>query len=129
MKPFVALCIAALPVLAVAGPYDQPYSIIETDPIRAADPLVIPVIVNRVDDSNALTRNKAVVPPGAHQVVLDVPPRHGFTATQRRFDLTTEPCMRYYVSARLNNHVTQEWEPLVREKEPIGECKTKFALR
>ena len=90
---------------------------------------MIPVIVNRVDDVNALSPRRAVVPPGAHRVVLDVPPRKGFhTATQRTLELTTEPCMRYYVSAKLHNVLSQEFQPLVREQERIGECEWKFAM-
>ncbi len=119
---------AALPAAASVGPYDQPYSIIENDPVRSADPNVIPVIVNRVDDRNALSPERAVVPPGSHQVTVDVPPRRGFhTGTQRTFALTTEPCTRYYISAKLKNRLSQQWEPVVRGKETIGECEAKFA--
>jgi hypothetical protein len=130
MKPFSLLVAPLLSTAALAGPYDQPYSIIENDPIRSADPKVIPVIVNRVDDVNALTPQRAVVPPGKHQVTLDVPPRKGFkTATQRTFELVTEPCMRYYVSAKLHSTVGQQWEPIVRGKDRIGECEKKFAIK
>jgi len=115
---------------ALAGPYDQPYSIIENDPIHSADPNVIPVIVNRVDDRNALSPQRAVVPPGTHQVTVDVPPRKGFhTATQHTFELVTEPCMRYYISAKLHSQVGQEWDPIVRGKDRIGECEKKFAIK
>lgn len=123
-----SLLSAAAVSAASAGPFDQPYSIIENDTIRSADPNVIGVIVNRVDDENAMPHNRAVVPPGTHQVTVDVPPRKGFhTATQHTFTLVTEPCMRYYLSAKLANQVTQEWEPIVRSRERIGECDTKFA--
>ena len=40
----------------------------------------------------------------------------------------TEPCVRYYVSAKLANRTTQAWEPFVRTQERIGECEKKFAL-
>ena len=120
--------LAAAPV--VAGPYDQPYSIIQTERTRSADPDVIPVIINRVDDETIRSRpNDAVIAPGPHKVTVDVPPRKGWhTATQETFDLVTEPCVRYYVSARLANRTTQAWEPFVRNKERIGECEKKFAM-
>jgi hypothetical protein len=113
----------------MAGPYDQPYSIIQTERTRSADPDVIPVIINRVDDETIRSHpNDAVIPPGPHKVTVDVPPRKGFhLATQSTFDLVTQPCMRYYVSARLANRVTQAWEPFVRTQERIGECEKKFA--
>ena len=129
MKAFLAL---ALPLAAAAcaatGPYAHPYSIIEDDPVRSADPNVLHVIVNRVDDRNALDIRHAVVPPGRHDVTVDVPPRKGWQATQRTFELVTEPCTRYYISGRLDNPVGPQWTPLVRSHERIGECEKKFAM-
>ncbi len=125
---FASLLSAAAAAAASAGPFDQPYSIIENETIRSADPNVIGVIINRVDDANAMPPNRAVVPPGTHQVTVDVPPRKGFhTATQHTFTLVTEPCTRYYLSAKLDNRVTQGWTPIVRDQERIGECEAKFA--
>src|SRR5712692_7486144 len=88
---------------AGAGPFDQPWSIIETDITRSTDSHLRPVIVNRVDDQNSIN-NRAVVLPGPHKVTVDVPPRKGYRlATQATFDLDTKPCMRYYVSAELKS--------------------------
>ena len=113
---------------ALAGPYDQPYSIIQTDTARSSDPDLRPVIVNRVDGENSLG-NRSVVAPGAHKVTIDLPPRKGFKqATQHTFDLETQACMRYYVAAKLDTPVTQEWKPVVRHAEPIGECRAKFKI-
>jgi hypothetical protein len=115
---------------ALAGPYDQPWSVITTDRAISADFRMRPVIVNRVDDRNADTAlNQAVVPPGSHQVTIDLPPRKGFPASQHTFELTTEPCTRYYVAAELDNTVGQQWKPVVRSRERIGECESKFAAR
>ena len=117
------------PSAALAGLYDQPYSIIQTDRSRSADHLVLPVLVNRVDGVNALADNRAVVEPGKHAVTVDLHPRKGFhTATQVTFDLETRPCTRYYVAARLESSTGQRWEPIVRSEERIGECEAKFTL-
>ena len=113
---------------AVAGPYDQPYSIITTDPAPSADPNLRPVIVNRIDDENVLA-NRGVVAPGRHKVTVDLPPRKGYRlATQETFDLATRPCVRYYVAARLDSPVSQRWTPVVRSEERIGECEKRFNL-
>jgi len=126
MKRILAVSLlAAAP--AFAGPFDQPYSIIETDRAPSADSHLRPVIVNRVDDENSLN-NRAVVAPGMHKVTLDVPPRKGFRATQRTFDLETKPCVRYYVAAELKSPTLQEWDPVVRREERIGECEAKFKI-
>ena len=126
MKHIVAIAVLSV-TPALAGPFDQPYSIIETDTRPSADSHLRPVIVNRVDDQNSLD-NRAIVAPGAHTVTLDLPPRKGFRATQHTFDLTADACMRYYVAARLESPALQEWQPVVRYSEPIGECRAKFNL-
>jgi hypothetical protein len=114
---------------ALAGPYDEPYSIITVDRAPSADPLLRRVIVNRVDDVTVMSDNKAVVPPGSHKVTLDLPPRKGFNlATQYDLALETRPCVRYYVAAKLDSTTTQTWTPVVRSEEPIGECEKKFLV-
>jgi hypothetical protein len=126
MKRLVLASLFALTACATS-PYGEPYSIIQVEVVRSADPNVIPVVINRVDDVTQPYRNYAIVAPGAHTVTVDVPPRKGFhTATQSTFAMQTAPCTRYYISARLETPVTQEWKPLVRSVEAIGECEAKF---
>src|SRR3954470_9883156 len=128
MKSALVLAAVLAATAALAGPYDQAYSIITSDRTASADFKMRPVIVNRVDDRNADTRlNQAVVAPGPHQVTIDLAPRKGFPASQHTFELVTEPCTRYYVAAALANTVGQEWKPIVRSRERIGECESKFA--
>ena len=117
-----------LSTAAFAGPYDQVYGLITVDTSRSADPHLIPVIVNRVDDETIPMRQPAVVVPGVRKVTIDVPPRKGFQATQQTFDLEVKPCTRYYVAARLDSPTTQTWKPVVRNSEPIGECQHKFKV-
>ncbi|HET9580279.1 MAG TPA: hypothetical protein VFP44_20795 [Usitatibacter sp.] len=129
MKRLLVFPLLLLANAAFADLYDRPYSIIETDPSRAADYLVMPVIVNRVDGKNAQYGNRAIVDPGPHDVTIDVRPRKGFhIATQATFPLETKACMRYYVSAKLDSPTSQRWQPVVRHAEPIGECQAKFNI-
>ena len=122
----IALLCGAIPGAAIAGPYDQPWVIIATDTKPSSDPNLRPVIVNRVDGQNSM-RNEVVTTPGPKMVTVDLPPRKGFkVATQETFDLETSPCMRYYIAARLDTLVTQDWKPVVRYSELIGECAAKF---
>lgn len=125
----VALGLAGAPAPhALAGPYDQPYVIIVTDTKPSADPKLRPVIVNRVDGENTLN-NQAVVAPGRHKVTMDLPPRKGFKLpTQAEMEIDAKACTRYYVAAKLATETGQEWQPVVRYAEPIGECKAKFKL-
>jgi hypothetical protein len=110
----------------LAGPYDQPYAIIATRTDPSADPLLRPVIVNRVDGENSMN-NQSVVAPGKRKVTVDLPPRKGFKqATQETFDLDAKACTRYFIAARLDTQTTQEWKAIVRSEETIGECVAKF---
>jgi hypothetical protein len=126
VKRFLPIALAAA-TAAFAGPYDQPYAIITTDRAPSADAKLRPVIVNRVDGESVGSDNRAVVAPGTHKVTVDLPPRRGFkVGTQNTFELSASPCMRYYVAAKLENPVTQEWVPVVRTAELMGDCQQKF---
>ncbi|MBK8322824.1 MAG: hypothetical protein IPL06_08815 [Betaproteobacteria bacterium] len=127
MKRPLAAFLLVLPFAAAAGPYDQPWSIVTTDTRPSSDPNLRPVIVNRVDGETVMSRTPAVIAPGKHQVTVDLPPRKGFkVATQETFELLASPCMRYYVAAKLDNSVGQEWKAVIRSSELIGECAAKF---
>jgi hypothetical protein len=118
-----------LSTAALAGPYDQAWSIITTDPARSADPNLRPVIVNRVDGETVMSTNEAVIAPGLRKVTVDLPARRGFTqATQHTFDLEVKACTRYYVAAKLDSPTTQDWKPVVRHAEEIGECRSRFKV-
>ena len=126
--PLVSAGLLALAGCA-ASPFEQPYSWVERDPMRAADPLVVPVIVNRVDGVTSQWPDRALVTPGRHVLTLDVPPRKGFSqATQVDFEMDIAPCKRYYVAARLVTPVTQDWSPIVRSVDRLGECEAKFDI-
>ena len=125
----LASLLASAATVAAAGPYDQPYSIITVSPIQSADHHLKKVFVNRVDGENSIDRNKHVVPPGDHEVVLDLPPVKGFhLPRQQTLHLKTEPCVRYNVAARVETSISQKWEPVVRSTETIGECAAKFKI-
>ena len=126
LRSTAAATFATAVMAAFAGPFDQAWTTIETDPTRTPDPNVRPVFVNRVDGQNSIG-NRVVIEPGSHMVTVDLPPRKGFSlGTQETFDLTTSPCMRYYIAAKLDTSVGQHWKPFVRRSELIGECATKF---
>jgi hypothetical protein len=126
MHRLLAAYLLLVPAAALAGPFDQPYAIITTDPAPSPDAKLRPVAVNRVDGENVI-RSRAVVAPGRRMVTVDLPPRKGFSlGTQETFELEASACMRYFVAARLDSETGQRWQPVVRASESIGECLTKF---
>ncbi|MFZ3324077.1 MAG: hypothetical protein WA190_17015 [Usitatibacter sp.] len=129
MKRIIAATfLATTATIASAGPYDQPYSQIMTERhFPSADPDVLPVLINRVDD-NTVYDPKGTVAPGMHHVTVDLHGRKGFPATQVTFPLETKACTRYYLAAKLKTRTTQEWEPIVRFEEALPDCAKKFNI-
>ena len=126
MRTLLIFALLASPA-AFAGPYDQPWSVITSDRAASPDSLLRYVIVNRVDGETVISDNRPVVAPGKREVTVDLPPRQGFrVATQRTFTLQANPCMRYYVAAKLDTPTGQDWTPVVRSSELIMECQNKF---
>jgi hypothetical protein len=123
-----ATFIATAATVSFAGPYDQPYSQIMTERhFPSADPDVLPVLINRVDDVTVY-EPKGTVLPGKHLVTVDLHARKGFPATQITFELDTKVCTRYYIAAKLKSRTLQEWEPFVRSEEPLTDCAAKFKI-
>jgi hypothetical protein len=123
-----ATLLASAATVVSAGPYDQPYSQITTERhFPSADPDVLPVLINRIDDLTVYDKH-GTTPPGKHQVTVDLHGRKGFPATQMTFELDTKACTRYYIAAKLKTRTTQEWEPIVRMEEPLTDCAAKFKL-
>jgi hypothetical protein len=129
MKRILPLLLLAAAAGCASSPYDQPYAEVRVDRVPTVDPLLRPVIINRVDGRTSMEIDRAVMPPGSHKVTLDLPPRQGFhLATQEDLVLDVAPCTRYYVAARLEELRLQAWKPVVRYTEPIGECAAKFKV-
>jgi hypothetical protein len=128
-RTLIASLLLATGSTFAASPYDEPYSIITVDRIRTADIHLKPVFVNRVDGENSVERNRHVVAPGTHEVVVDMAPVRGFhLPRQKTFTLRTEPCVRYNLAARVASDLSQPFEPVVRSTERIGECAAKFKV-
>ncbi|MGE0358049.1 MAG: hypothetical protein AB7P08_14190 [Burkholderiales bacterium] len=114
------------PLAAVAGPFDQPWALIQGDTTPPAGTNLGPAPVSRVDGVSA-SRGRAIVEPGLRRVTVDLPPRKGFSVgTQETFELVASPCMRYHVAAKPDTADGQRWVPVVRSSESIGECLKKF---
>jgi hypothetical protein len=111
---------------AVAGPYDQPWSLVEAG-TRSDVRKEAPVAITQVDGTS--TRNpRATDPlaPGPHKVTVRYETARGVAAdATRELDLKLEGCTRYRVVAAYRTVAGPEWEPKV-YPEPIGECRKKF---
>ena len=115
-----------LPCASLAGPYDQPYSIVEAAD-RSAAREEFPVAITQVDGTSTRSpRTTDAIAPGKHKVTVRFQTgRVAQSAAEesRELDLDLKPCTRYRVAAARKGSVN--WEPKVYD-EPIGECQKKF---
>ena len=119
-----AAIVVAMP--ALAGPYDQPYALVESG-WRSAVRKELPVSISRVDGESTLDRRRsAPITPGEHRIDVYLPLKAGATTKKYRIvELDAAPCVRYRIVARYDNLTHVEWTPVV-YSEPLGECEKKF---
>lgn len=89
------------------------------------------VLVIRVDDQDYIQRgyNDPIrIDPGSHKIVVQGPPTAGFRyGEQRTLALDVKPCTRYWLEAKKQNALSQDFEPRVNYAEPIAGCGAKTA--
>jgi hypothetical protein len=118
--PFVA------PPAAFAGPYDQPYGLIESgdrSPTRKQEP----VAISRIDGQTTRNpRRPDPVAPGWHSVGVSFASARVVGDQSKTIEIEVQPCKRYRVAAAYQTTVGGKWEPVVAATEDIGECRRKF---
>jgi hypothetical protein len=83
------------------------------------------VIIMSVDDRDYIERRglPVQIDPGLRSIVVQGPSTAGFTyGEQRRLELFLQPCTRYYLEAKKENSLAQDFEPRVNFSEPIAGC-------
>lgn len=129
MKRF-SILMAAAAVLAsapaAAGPYDQPYGLIESAD-RSQTRKEEPVAISRIDgQSTRNPRRPDPVPPGKHSVEISFASARVVGDQLKTIEIDVQPCKRYRVAAQYQTAVSGKWEPIVASTEDIGECRRKF---
>jgi hypothetical protein len=114
------------PGSAAAGPYDQPYGLIESGD-RSEVRKEATVAISRIDGvSTRNPRRPDPVTPGKHAVDISFASAAVVGDDLKAIEIDVQPCKRYRVVARYQNKVGGKWDPVVASVEDIGECKRKF---
>lgn len=127
-RSFFAWLVAAALATACAapGPYDQPYSLVESG-AKSAVRKELPVIISAVDGETTFARGRpGPIKPGKH--VLDVyfaAAAGPYFKRRQPVELDAAPCTRYRIVARYTNLTHIEWSPII-YPEPVGECLARF---
>jgi hypothetical protein len=118
------LAIAALATaLAASGCATESFSYVQTGryfrtPIDTYDAILISV------DGKSTTQRPAVVDPGVRTIVVQGFPTAGFAyGEQRTLTVDVKPCVRYWIAARKQSRLSQDFEPYIDYSEPISGCK------
>jgi hypothetical protein len=83
------------------------------------------VTIIAVDDKHYVQQGLVpiMIEPGPHKIMVQGPPTRGFPQGQMRtLELNVEPCTRYWLEARKQNQIQQDFEPAVNYEEPILGC-------
>jgi hypothetical protein len=83
------------------------------------------VIIISVDGTHYIERKDrpVMIDPGLRTIVVQGPPTAGFPyGEQRALKLDVQPCTRYWLEAKKQNALSQDFEPRVNYTEPIAGC-------
>jgi hypothetical protein len=125
MKTIAILATALAAGSVMAGPFDQPYSIVESgaaSEVRKESS----VGITKVDgNSTRNPRRTDPIPRGKHLITVAMSGR--FRPESIELPINLEACVRYVVVAEYEVKMGPDWKPKV-YAEPIPECRKKFKL-
>jgi hypothetical protein len=104
---------------------EQPFSQLDGYRWSRIDLNTYDVIIISVDGEHYVQNGRLpiMIAPGPHKIVVQAPRTAGFRdGEQRTLELTVEPCTRYWLEARKQNAVQQDFEPAVNYQESIAGC-------
>jgi hypothetical protein len=115
-----------LPGHVGAGPYDQPYGLIEPGD-RSQTRKQERVAISRIDGKSPHDpRRPEPLAPGKHSVEISFSSARTVVGDDlKTIEIDVQPCKRYRVVAQYHTSVSGKWDPVV-AAEDIGECKRKF---
>lgn len=119
--------LAAAALLAGCATSDN-FSQLDGQRWRKAELNTFDVTIISVDGKHYLQRagEPLRVEPGAYKIVVQGPPVAGFRfGEQRTLELNVEPCVRYWLEAKKDNSLAQDFVPRVNYSEPISGCAVK----
>lgn len=129
MNRLLAASFALLAGSAFAGPYDQPYALVESGDASETRKEARATISKIDGKSPSNPRRSDPIPPGKHVVTLHFESARGmFRPEYQDLEIDMAPCTRYRVVANYVSKTGGDWKPKS-YAEPIGECKKKFAAK
>jgi hypothetical protein len=125
MKTKYLFLVAALAAAAGCTTVEHPYAQLDGYRWNRVGLNTYDVTIISVDGEHYIQRQiPLIIAPGPHKIVVQGPPTAGFRyGEQRTLDLNVEPCTHYWLEARKENALQQNFVPAVNYAEPISGCK------
>lgn len=127
VRLLIAAGAALFCTVAWAGPFDQPYGLIESG-WRLETRKEEPVAISRIDGRSPRDpRRSDPVAPGRHVVQISFDTARTLVPEPlQTIEIDVQPCKRYRIAAHYESAVSGQWKPVVQQVEDIGECKRRF---
>ena len=125
----VFACAAFVAASALAGPYDQPYAIVEVGERNDARKEFVPAISQVDGKSTRDVRKTDPIAPGKHRITIrfeTARAQQSPAEVSRELEMDLEACTLYRIVAKRTEGT--HWEPKI-YSEPLGECVRKFAKK
>ena len=122
----VFACAAFMATGVLAGPYDQPYALLEAGDRNAARDEFVPAITQVDGKSTRDVRRTDPISPGKHRITIrfeTARTTQSSSEVSRELEMDLEGCTLYRIVAKRTGGTN--WEPKV-YSEPLGECVRKF---
>jgi hypothetical protein len=123
-KPLFFVLAAAVIVAAAGCAATQPFSQLDGYRWNKAGLDTFDVTIISVDGEHYIQRGTPImITPGQHKIVVQGPSTAGFRyGAQRTLELNVEPCTRYWLEARKENALQQDFTPAVNYSDRISGC-------
>lgn len=127
ISSLLPLVVVVVGSAAWAGPYDEPYGLIESGD-RSQTRKQETVAISRIDGQSPRSPRKPdPVAPGKRSVQISFSSARTVVPDQlQTIEIDVAPCKRYRVVAAYESEVGGRWTPVVQAVEDIGECRRKF---
>ena len=126
MKTKRLLAVAAVAAIGITAgcATTQPFSQLDGYRWNKAGLDTFDVTIISVDGEHYIQRGTPImISPGSHKIIVQGPPTAGFrTGAQKTLDLNVEPCTRYWLEARKQNALQQDFTPAVNYSDRISGC-------
>lgn len=129
MKSLIKVAVASALSVAFLGACTMaPLSYLNGNPDRPLPNHEYPVQIVAVDQQ-ANFKGPVQIAPGKHNVLVQISQSLVGAPSQKMLVVNVQPCTRYYITAKKDSIMENNWEPKVFDSENVGGCDASEELK